>query len=44
MSKVKVNSISEFVNEICKLTVVFSLTDKYYLNGKYYKVVAQILD
>lgn len=25
------------------VTVVFSLTDKYYWNGKYYKVVAQIL-
>lgn len=25
------------------VTVVFSLTDKYYRNGKYYKVVAQIL-
>lgn len=25
------------------ITVVFSLTDKYYRNGKYYKVVAQIL-
>ncbi len=25
------------------ITVVFSLTDKYYWNGKYYKVVAQIL-
>lgn len=26
------------------VTVVFSLTDKYFWNGKYYKVVAQILD
>lgn len=26
-----------------RVTVVFSLTDKYYWNGKYYKVVAQIL-
>ena len=25
------------------VTVVFSLTDKYYWNGLYYKVVAQIL-
>lgn len=27
-----------------EVTVVFSLTDRYYRNGKYYKVVAQILD
>lgn len=25
-------------------SIVFSLTDRYYYNGKYYKVVAQILD
>jgi hypothetical protein len=25
------------------INVVFSLTDKYFYNGKYYKVVAQIL-
>lgn len=49
MSISQIDLLNHYTNEIDGLyplgtvTVVFSLTDKYYRNGKYYKVVAQIL-
>ena len=41
----KFPDIKYFLKELCSIDYIsnVSLTDKYYWNGKYYKVVAQIL-